>query len=72
MNFSTVNRVLIRTLQYIETLRLASMLTGLNLLDGRGKKALDVGCGSGIRRRFSAEGQSHVNVKTSGVALYFA
>jgi SAM-dependent methyltransferase len=37
----------LRTLQYIEVLRFASKLTGLNLLNGRGKKALDVGCGSG-------------------------
>lgn len=36
-----------RTLQYIYDLVLASKLSGINLLDGRGKRALDVGCGRG-------------------------
>jgi SAM-dependent methyltransferase len=37
----------LRTLQYIQILKFASKLTKLNLLSGWGRKALDVGCGSG-------------------------
>lgn len=47
MKFSIANEVHLRTLQYVETLRIASKLANLNLLNGRGKSALDVGCGSG-------------------------
>ena len=36
-----------RILQHIKTLRLASKLTGLDLLGARGKNTLNVGCGSG-------------------------
>lgn len=36
-----------RTLQYIYDLALASKLSGINLLSGKGKRALDVGCGKG-------------------------
>jgi len=46
---SAKNKVPLRTLQYIGILRLASKLTGFNLLNGCGKMALDVGCGSGKR-----------------------
>jgi len=43
----SLTRIPLRTLQYIEILRLASKLTGSNLLNGCGKKVLDVGCGPG-------------------------
>jgi ubiquinone/menaquinone biosynthesis C-methylase UbiE len=41
------SELLLRVLQYIEILKFASKLTGLTLLNGRGKKTLDVSCGSG-------------------------
>ncbi len=40
-------KIPLRTLQYIEVLKLTSRLAKLDLLNGHGKKALDVGCGSG-------------------------
>jgi len=36
-----------RTLQYIYELQFASKLLNINLLEGKGKRALDVGCGKG-------------------------
>ena len=36
-----------RIYQYIEIIKFADRLTGIGLLNGTGKKALDVGCGRG-------------------------
>jgi 2-polyprenyl-3-methyl-5-hydroxy-6-metoxy-1,4-benzoquinol methylase len=47
MTSSSEIKIPLRTLQYVAILKLASELLGLNLLNGCGKRALDVGCGSG-------------------------
>lgn len=47
MRSSVINKMPLRTSQYLDVLRFASKLAKLDLLNGRGKKALDVGCGSG-------------------------